>query len=83
MNGLSIFIIWLTLAFAAGCVGRLKGRWGLGITLGVLLGAIGLLIISLVPKNYDNLARQEANALKHDLRERQLREAARARQQLR
>lgn len=79
MTALIIFIIWLASAFIAGCVGRLRGRWGLGVTLGVFLGVIGVLIIALVPKNYDNLARQEAEASKRDARERQLREAARER----
>lgn len=78
--GPTIFIIWLVSAFIAGFIGRLKGRWGLGVTLGIFLGVLGILIIALVPKDYDNLARQEAASLKRDARERQLRAAARERQ---
>jgi hypothetical protein len=82
MDVVVILIIWLAFAFTAGLIGRLRGRWGLGVTLGIFLGPIGILIIALVPKDYDNLARQEAEAVKRDARERQLREAARQRQGL-
>lgn len=80
MLTLVFLVIWLAMAFIAGVIGRLRGRWALGVTLGIFLGMIGILIIALIPKNYDNLARQEAEAVKRDTRERQLREAARERQ---
>jgi hypothetical protein len=80
MVALIVFIVWLAMAFVAGCIGRLRGRWGLGVTLGIFLGVVGVFIIAILPKNHDNLARQEVEAITRDARERHLREAARQRQ---
>ena len=73
------FVIWLACAFIAGVIGEVRGRWGLGVILGVLLGVIGIIVISVIPRDYDALARREAKERKRIDRERQLREAARER----
>lgn len=79
MGTVVIIIIWLAGAFAGGVVGQLRGRWGLGVALGAILSVLGVVIIACIPKDYDKLARQEAQLAERAARERQLRQAARER----
>ncbi|HUN32654.1 MAG TPA: hypothetical protein VMU95_11625 [Trebonia sp.] len=49
MSAVLILVSIAIFGTAAGFVGNKKGRMGLGITLGVLLGLIGLIIIACIP----------------------------------
>lgn len=42
--------IWIVCIALGAWVGSTKNRTGMGLVLGMLLGAIGVLIIALVPK---------------------------------
>ncbi len=57
-----IILLWITPLTLAGWVGSQKGRQGLGLTLGVLLGWLGLLIIALIPPTAEG---RRAEALRH------------------
>jgi hypothetical protein len=74
---MTIFIIiWVACAFIGGCIGQVRGRWGLGVVLGAVLGLIGVIIIAVVPRNYDALARREFRLRQRQELERQRIKAA-------
>ena len=43
-----ILIIWLLCALLAGFIGQSKGKLGLGVVLGLLLGVFGVVIMLIV-----------------------------------
>ena len=43
-----ILIVWLLCALLAGFIGNSKGKLGLGVVLGLLLGVIGVIIMLVV-----------------------------------
>jgi hypothetical protein len=46
-----VVVVWLICAILGGVIGNSKGRAGLGVVLGLLLGLIGLIIIAVLPAN--------------------------------
>jgi predicted lipid-binding transport protein (Tim44 family) len=53
-------VVWLLCALLAGFIGNQKGKLGLGVVLGLLLGVIGV-IIMLIVKPADGTANVPAN----------------------
>jgi hypothetical protein len=49
MSAVLILISAAIFGTAAGVVGNKKGRMGLGVALGIVLGLIGLIIIACIP----------------------------------
>jgi uncharacterized membrane protein YeaQ/YmgE (transglycosylase-associated protein family) len=45
---MSLLIVWLLCAGLAGYIGNSKGKLGLGVVLGLLLGVIGVIIMLFV-----------------------------------
>lgn len=46
---MELVLVWAVCIAAGGIVGGQKGRTGMGVLLGALLGVIGVLIIAILP----------------------------------
>jgi hypothetical protein len=62
--GALILLVWAVGGiFAAGAIGRRKGRPWAGFLLGLVLGWIGVVIIALIPPTHDAQVQQERERL--------------------
>ena len=69
MEIFALIFVWLMFGVATATIARLKGRRGFGgLGMGFLLGPVGTFLALLMPRESKRIARQKAEAEKHEMR---------------